>query len=254
MLAVKENILKSYLKYKISNNNDFDRELISSFFQYYKPFKVALYQLINLGYSERTALNLYQEQDIFNGLSSSIGIFTDENELIQNTLYKVMLTTQNDNFPYINILNTQTDINFTATYYASEDRTKVKEHIKALLLNTDEITIVDKFLSAKKRGRGGHIISDEYWEANLELLKYILPDKDITINIFCQNDWNDSRKNDLETYNSRWNIVKNEFDFNIHDRYIKTDKVEIILSSGFLNLSNDSKDFTYIVKVQNETR
>jgi len=147
MIAVKENILKAYLKYRVSNDNDFDRDLISNFFQYYKPFKVGFYQLLNLGYSERTALNLYQEQDIFNSLSSSIGIFT---------------------------------------------------------------------------------------------------------NIFCQNDWNDSRTNDLETYNLKWSIVKNEFDFNIHDRYIKTDKVEIILSSGFLNLSNTTKDFTYIVKARSE--
>jgi len=68
------------------------------------------------------------------------------------------------------------------------------------------------------------------------------------------NNWDDSRKSDLEIYNLRWNIVKNKFDFNIHDRYIKTDKVEIILSSGFLNLSNTAKDFTYIVKANNETR
>ena len=38
---------------------------------------------------------------------------------------------------------------------------------------------------------------------------------------------------------------------NIHDRYIETDKVKILLSSGLYHLStNSQKDFTYMVKIK----
>jgi len=35
---------------------------------------------------------------------------------------------------------------------------------------------------------------------------------------------------------------------NMHDRYIETDKLRIILTSGLDYLENQRKDFTYIVK------
>lgn len=59
------------------------------------------------------------------------------------------------------------------------------------------------------------------------------------------------RKKDLERFNSKWKVYKKIFDFNIYDRYIKTDNLEIILASGFLNLSNQNKAFIYIVKAIN---
>ncbi|MCK5535799.1 MAG: hypothetical protein KAI79_03180 [Bacteroidales bacterium] len=166
----------------------------------------------------------------------------DDIDLVRASKLKLMLTTDNlgTDFYSVNIMNDKLSPNFTATYRAGESRSKAKLHIKSLLEDATEITIIDKYLS-----------SNNAWQStNLPLLRDLLPEENIDINIFCDNNWNDSKKQDLINIYAGWNIIKQSWNDSIHDRYIKTDKVTIILSSGLLHLGDNSvKDFTYIVIV-----
>jgi len=236
MLALDEALLKEYFAFQKGKKSDYTKEIIEKLFKYLQPFTMSVSQKENIGLSDEVVKSLSD---------SGIKVRTcfNEDELIQKTLLKVMLTKDRTcgtyPYPYINILDDETDVSFTATYKSGENRDKAKEHIKALLLDSNEITIFDRYLSVNSS-----------WNINKQVLFDILPIKDITINIFCEYDWNDSRKNDLENYCSDWSIQKEDWNRDIHDRYIETDKVTILLSSGFIYLSSLSKDFTYIVKIK----
>ncbi len=147
-------------------------------------------------------------------------------------------------YPYINILDDEIDINFTATYKKNESREKAVEHIKNLLLKSTNIKLYDKYLFYKKN-----------WKTNRDTIIYLFP-KNTTIKIYVnkKEKINDIKINinkesflkrigyaNIKTYNSKTDL---------HDRYIETDKYQILLSSGLYYLSNDKKDFTYIVKVK----
>jgi len=86
------------------------------------------------------------------------------------------------------------------------------------------------------------------WNENKNILQNILPRLNIDIRIACGSF---TKKNDLKTIYSDWNIKSENINQNIHDRYIETDKVKILLSSGLYHLStNSQKDFTYMVKIK----
>lgn len=245
MIAVNHTILKEYLKYQ-KNSNDFDRELILKFFHYYKPFVVSITQLIEIGYDKKTALTLYKNRAIFNALSSRIVSANSESALISETKYKLMLTHNSDNYPYLNIFNDKVDKNYTATYEAGERRDKIKAHIKMLLADARYINIVDGYLY-------------DNWDENLGFLKEILPNNR-SIVLYCKFE-NRLTPHDKQKFKklkevrprvknyTRRDMNESGIDIrNIHDRYIITDKIKIILSGGINYMVDTSKDFTYIVK------
>lgn len=174
---------------------------------------------------------------------------TDDESLVKATKLKLMLGTDSTQttYPKVNIISDKLSPNFSATYRARESRAKAKAHIKALLEDATSIEIVDKYLSSVDNRTG----YDVWNRKNLGILQTILPQKAITLTICCDNDWNTTREQDLINFFSDWNIVKKSWNNSIHDRYIITDKVEILLSSGLSNLGDSSsKDFSYMVVVK----
>jgi len=240
MLALHCDLISEYIAFQRGQVGQYDKETIEKLFKYLHPFKMSRIQKEHIGLSDEIASALAG-----NGVIK-IRNFIDENDLIKNTKLKIMLTKDSDDgtypYPYINILNDEVDVSFTATYKSEEDRVKAKEHIRALLLDASEISIYDKYLSA----------NNSSWNSNKQVLCDILPMKVMDINIYCDINWTSNRQNDLESYCSDWIINKESWDTNMHDRYIETDKVIILLSSGFINLplTDKSKDFTYIVKIK----
>jgi len=241
MLALDEELLKEYFAFQKGKKSDYTKEVIEKLFKYLQSFTISIQQ--------KNAINLSDE--IVKSLTDS-GLIkvrnrSTEDELIQKTLLKVMLTTSSVNgtfpYPYINILDDEVDVSFTATYKSGDNRDKAKEHIKALLSDANEISIYDRYLSKINQ-------NNDSWSINKLTLLDILPQKDIIINIYCEYNWDNNRENDLISVFSEWIINKENFDRNIHDRYIETDKVIILLSSGIINLSSITKDFTYIIKVK----
>lgn len=174
---------------------------------------------------------------------------SDDKQLVEATKLKVMLSTSNTStsFTELDISSNKLSPNFSATYKARENRDSAKEHIKALLQDANKIEIYDRYLSVIDSNTG----YDVWNRKNLDLLKAILPQKTIDIEIYCEYNWDDTRKYDLESFCGDWNVIKQNWDYKMHDRYIITDKVEILLSSGLSNLDNSSsKDFSYIVRVK----
>ena len=173
----------------------------------------------------------------------------NDEALVKATKLKLMLSTDSTqaNYPKVNITSDKLSPNFSATYKTGESRATAIAHIKALLEDADSIDIVDKYLSSID----SRTTYDVWNRKNLNILKSILPQKAITLNICCDNDWNNSREQDLSNFCSGWNIVKKHWDISIHDRYIITDKVSILISSGVSNLDdNSSKDLSYMVEIK----
>ena len=236
-LALDDELLKEYFAFMNNNGNDYDRNNIVKLFKYLQPFVILRSQKEDLGI-EDALMNTYCDDGFMTIINDC-----DEETLIKNTKLKVMLTSNKKNYPYINILDDEVDVSFTATYKGGENRDKAKKHIKALLSDANEINIYDRYLSKVNH-------SNDSWILNKEILLDILPQKMMILNIYCEYNWNISRKNDLTSVYIDWTINKEDFDRNIHDRYIETDKVTILLSSGIINLASTLKDFTYIVKIK----
>jgi len=242
MLALECELIKEYIYFQKNQKDKYDKETIIKLFKYLQlPFKMSVEQKIHIDLSDEIVKSLADSNII------RIRNYRDENALINATKLKIMLSKdRNDGtypYPYINILEDETDISFTATYRSGESRDKAKEHIKALLEDASFIKIYDRYLSKINNG-------SDSWSTNKQILLDILPQKTIQIDIYCQSNWDNSRETDLAMGCTLWTINKQAWDYAIHDRFIETDKVIILLSSGMINLSNTStKDFTYIVKL-----
>ncbi len=236
MLALDNDLLKLFEEIFILKNKIVIDKTNQNLINYLKlPVKISTHQ--NSKYLQP---NLAKQQ----GNLFLVTNKQSDDDLIKSTKLKIMLSLNNNisNFLKINILKDKLQNNFTATFLKNESRDKARKHIKALLEDASEIKIIDKYIAG----------SNNVWERiNKNILKNILPQKNIDIKIFCQdNDWDQNRENDLNQFFNLWNIIKENWNNDFHDRYIITDKVEIILSSGLSNLDNNSKkDFTYIVKI-----
>ncbi len=168
---------------------------------------------------------------------------TTDDELVASTTLKLMLvdTYASTSFITVNITDhlEMLDIRYSATYKSRRSRDKAKQHIKALLKDARYITLTDQFMTASA------------WNTNKGILFDICPIKSMNLKLCSEPQITQDQKNELNTHCTDWNISGSRFDRSrIHDRYIETDKFEILLSSGLLYLQEDSKDFTYTVKLK----
>ncbi len=246
MIAVSENLLREYLKYK-KTDNKYDKNLMQKFFKYYQPFVVSVNQLINIGIDKKTVFNLLKHKRVFDNLSSKILAVTNEEDLIKHSKLKLMIRDDDKKFQNcttININENRIKPRYSATYKENENRKEAKKHIKSLLHSSyvNKIEIYDKYIFAKNNQ-----------STNLKLLKYLFPENK-QIQIYTGTYGSANSINKLRNYNS--NFIINNFikiDKNMHDRYIViNDNLEIILSSGFYYLENNTKDLTYIVRIRDE--
>jgi len=241
MLALDNDLISQYFAFQQGKKDKYDRDTIVKLFKYLQPFTISV--------SQKNEINLSDE--IAHALSADglikIRNRANEDELIQKTLLKIMIKKDRVDgtytYTYNNILDDEIDVRFSATYKSGENRDKVIEHLRALLLEATEINIYDRYLTKINH-------ANDSWNINKNILHTILPQKAVDINIFCQYNWNSSRENDLSSYCADWSINKEPWVNSLHDRYITTDKMEILLSSGLINLSSTQKDFTYIVKIK----
>jgi len=241
MLALEDDLISEYIAFQ--KGRSYNKNTIIKLFKYlHLPFKMSVKQKNDIGLDDEIAKSLSDSGTVI------IRNFVDEDTLIEATKLKLMLakdrTCGTYPYPYINILEDETDVSFTSTYKNGEDRNKAVEHIKALLKDSSNIKIYDKYLSKINR-------TNDSWLINKQVLLAILPRKVIEIDIYCDANWNRSRETDLTRICTDWTINKEEWIHTVHDRYIETDKVIILLSSGIINLSDVSeKDFTYVVKIK----
>ena len=87
-----------------------------------------------------------------------------------------------------------------------------------------------------------------------DVLKLILPNKKVEL-VYHSKHLNDSAVADLQKYNPQWSFSLDDSLLTHHDRYIVIDnKMEIILSSGFMYLELTGKELTYVVRPVQENR
>lgn len=161
-------------------------------------------------------------------------------DLSKLTMYKGILSTDRDDFPYINISKGKIKPTISGTYYSCESRTNAISHIKAICDKAKKITILD-----------GYLCSDNA----LKLLEKILPSREITIILHNKEYKNykptviQDKLNEIDR-DGKWTIdFKDLLIHSHHDRYINVDdEVEIIISGGLEYLENTIKDVTYVIK------
>jgi len=241
-LALDDELLKEYFAFMTNQRDKYDKDNIIKLFKYLQPFIILRSQKEDLGI-EDALVNAYCDDGFMTIINDC-----DEETLIKNTKLKIMLTKDRVDgsypYPYINILDDEIDMSFTATYKSGTPRDKAIEHIRALLLDANEISIYDKYFSYKKN-----------WKTNRNLVNYLCS-KALRIKIYADKKERINKKNiniDKELFFKKIGfskLVTYKIKDTIHDRYIETDKVIILLSSGLYYLIDKDRDFTYILKVK----
>ncbi len=244
-LALNDSLINEYINYKLQGS--YNSTTIRKLFKYIQPFTI---RDDNIWMSD-PAIALQLESD---PLIEVIDACSDI-DLVQNTLLKLMLIDTAINplpmHTIINILNNneKLKIKYGATYPSSLDKNKAQEHIKALLSDAGYIMITDAYVSTSRKWNDNkNLIADIVPNINIDLT-IIGADKDASIYVIDK-----SKKDELKRLLPNLKVVKStQINQNTHDRYIETDKLKILLSSGLEHLSSSSsKDFTYIVEIKNE--
>ena len=156
------------------------------------------------------------------------------------TMYKIILSTRKNNFPYINIMNDDLRLerNFSASFDIGESRAFAVEHLKAICSHAKKITVYDKYLSHKIE--------------NVDILDKIFPKKKLNI---VHKNLDTNFIAEMQKRCETWSICNDSAINDRHDRYLVIDDIiEIILSSGFDHLNDMAGDFTYIIRPVSHSR
>jgi hypothetical protein len=236
-LCLNDSLVSQYLKY--TSNSEFDKRKVRNLLKYIQPFIVSKNQ--NPIFSDPSMPSQINNDPLLKIVDNM-----SYDDLVKTTILKLQLVDSIDtnSFTKVNIAPLSKNIEkvnmlISATYENALDKNKAISHIKALLSDAKWIMITD-----------GYISNDTaQWNKNKKLLEKLLPKSKIGITIKTQN-FRD--KTDLINICDLWEVKSKGLDRKtIHDRYIETDKLKILLSSGLYNLSESSnKDITYTVKIK----
>jgi hypothetical protein len=223
-IVLSDELLKAYYNFK--NAKDVDQNIITNLLKYYSR------HLTNIAQLKRIAIDV--DDSFKKNLLRKGYINQTLEELCEKTIYKFILNTEKNDYPYININADKIERNFTATYGKNESRDKTIKHIKALCKNAKYIFIYDKYMNDKV----------------IQKISQILPQKKLNL-IYKEGQLSQTQISRLKKECKEWKIQqdsKNTY-HDYHDRYLLIDnQIEMILTSGFDYLFDEKKDFTYIVR------
>lgn len=244
-LVLSDSLVDEYLKFK--DNSGFDKSKTQKLLKHILSFP-----LKNNHYLMQDPAMAMQLEGS-DPLIEIIDVLDDAN-LVQSSRLKLMLIDR-----AISSVSLFTSVNITgvfpeklkpkygATYPNATDKNKAQAHIKALLSDAKWIKITDAYISATSS-----------WQENKSLINTLLPNTTIKVTIVGADSQqkkmslDGNQKTEIETLCTNWTVsclaLQSETK---HDRYIETDKVMILLSSGLYHLStSSSKDFTYIIELK----
>lgn len=243
-LVLHDSLVDEYLKFK--DNSSFNKSKIQKLFKYILPFSL------------KDNHPLMQDPAIKMQLEGSDPLIEISNEvdmavLVQNSSLKLMLIDRNitptPTFTTVNIMGIipeKLQPKYGATYPNAIDKTKAKAHIKALLSDASWVTITDSY------------IANQDWNQNKTLINELVPHKAMDLTIIGSNgsigsfSITELQKQEIKSLYNNWIVKCRALNIRIiHDRYIETNKLKILLSSGLYHLSESSqKDFTYIIELK----
>lgn len=174
--------------------------------------------------------------------NSNICLEAPLKQLATQTLYKIILSKDKSEFPFVNVFKDKLENSFTATFIKNEERLKAKEHFKALFNEAKSLFIYDKYLL-------------DNHNSFKEFAKECFPEKQLNIFYPASLSFNQNLCTHLKELCKDWQVKQNQDTqinnnyTNLHDRYIIIDKkLQVILTSGIEYLMDESKDFTYIIR------
>ena len=214
--------------YAFKSQQGFDEQKVKAMLHYFKDM---LYT--NLRQYEQHGIEP-ENKSLKNQLVHNSNKRKSVEELAKETIYKIVLTTDNDTFPYVNVLSGTEKIEncLYGGYDNGESRTKAIEHIKAVCEDARKIIVYDNYF--------------DQVTSNVDMLIDLLPKHRLELHCYKMNT---SQESKLMAAYADWNITKETRNENKHDRYIIVDDVvEILLSSGFEHLANTAKDFAYVIR------
>lgn len=227
-LVLSDNLLKQY--YLLVHGESYDNNLIKKLLHFYKSVHIT-----NIEQLKRVGI---ENSSLMQGLAQNGLISQTLEELSCKTKYKLILNTVKNLFPYLNIFDDIIENNYTSTHYKHTNRDKSIKHIKALLLNSNSIFIYDRYLNNN-------------WNNTEQFFKELVPKKSLTV-YYTERQLNQNNISKIKSMYNNWSVVEDRSNTGhrkLHDRYLIIDnEIEIILTSGFDYLFDDSKDFTYIIR------
>lgn len=185
-IVIDDDLFQEY--HKFQKGEGFDQKKIRQLLHYYKKSIVS-----NIKQYEDNDVELpvnLKSQMTYSGLRRQ-----SLEELAENcTLYKIILSSTKDTFPYVNIMDDKQRLenNYSASFDMAEPRELAIKHLTAICLHAKKITLYDKYISSKDR--------------NIDLIKRILPQKNLEI---TYNDIDDEHIELMTQHCSQWIFIKN---------------------------------------------
>ena len=219
------------------SQSNYDVKTIEQILHYYKPSILLRKEYMQKYYDKATL------SSIFSTYSNTVSEDSLE-QLAKKTIYKIILSKDKDDFPYVNIATkNKIENNLTSTFYKNESRDKAKAHLKAIFEGASNLFIYDKYCNDNS-------------ESVESFAKECFPKKEL--NIFypsLKGSFDQDLCGALKQICSNWKIqenkdqkINNQYK-DLHDRYIIIDnQIQIIFTSGIDYLMSECKDFTYIVR------
>lgn len=240
-ISLSDELVTEYLNFR--HDSKFDKDLVTKLFKYIQPALVSICQ--NTVFNDPSAVSQFSADPIIKLTNTPDEIKNVAQHLVEQTSLKLQLVTKKDstaNFTQLNINAPsenfeRLDMLLAGTYIEKKHKQEAINHIKALIANAKFVKVTDKYLQ-----------ENNSWQQCKDVLEAILPKQNILLK-FISMDFN--KHKDLKAICSDWTVKGEKISSNTHDRYIETDKLIIMLSSGILHLStNSTTDLTYVVKIK----
>lgn len=157
-------------------------------------------------------------------------------DLAKETIFKIVLCTDSSEFPFVNIHGDPLENVYAITCVPGMPRTKVLEHIRALLEQAQNILIFDKFMG-------------QNWDTTKVFFEKLVPRRNLSI--FLSEEQSLSIAGKVKGIFSGWKVKKDNSSVyrSRHDRYILIDRqVEVVLTSGVDYLFDENKECTVLIR------
>lgn len=226
-VCLEDNLLG--LLYAFKHGRGHDPLLAERLLHLYKPPHIT-----NVSQLERLGI---EEAPLKAQLAGSGLITQSIEELARKTLFKIILSSQKGDFPYVNVQGDPLQNHYTITCKPGESRVKALAHLRALLEGAKNVVVCDRHLKTN-------------WEAARKLFG-LFPRKSVAIDF--AHPLKQSQNTALKKICSTWKLKQDRTQAyrDLHDRYLLIDRaMEVVITSGVDYLFDDSKECTLIFRIK----
>lgn len=223
--ALSDELCEQYYAYK--DQKEYDKEIVN------KLLKFRLTEFVTNADQLSRSPNAKNHGHLINQLRRAGLKGQTLEQLADKTIYKLVLSTNRSDYPYLNINDDSLDIHLIGCYYRDSKRDKALLHVKGLCEKSKIICLYDQYLKT---------------DLSYKILLDIIPNKNVTVK-YQKDHLTIDQVQEIATILNKVNFAEQTTMLTHHDRYlILDDEIEVILSSGFRYLSCHNKELSYIVR------